>query len=221
MANTMGNDFREKIKQKVVRLGGGPRIVKEPYLTEAMNTTIRTIAEHKGWTWMKIGPIEDNIYADQDSWPLPDYVDEFSDITLIIGAGGTLPTCLEYIPLEEYARRRTAANATDPSNVFDAYTICEREIRFIHPGEGGVAPLLQLWASLSPSQLDDVTDAVTGVRNAMPGNLDNCLTYGMLMELLGDEAGAKWATKFDVQLNRLGLLDDKSPDKITRGEPSR
>lgn len=221
MANRMDSDFREKIKQKVVRLGGGPRIVKEPYLTEAMDTAIRTIAEHKGWTWMKVGPIEDNIVGEQDSWPLPAYVDEFSDMTIIVGFFANTVNCLEYIDLNEYARRKTAPGATDASNTFDAYTICEGEVKFIHPGAGGVIPILQFWGSLSPSQLDDIIDEVTGIRNVMPQNLDNCLTYGILMELLGDEAGAKWADKFNVQLNRLGLLDDKSPDKIIQGQPNR
>jgi hypothetical protein len=217
MATYMDNDFREKIKQKIVRLAGGPRIAKEPYLTEAMDTSIRAIAEHKAWTWMKVGPIGDSIVEDQDSWPLPDYIDEFSDMTVIIGfplvSGSS--NCLEYIDLAEYARRRTAPGATDKGNEFDAYTICERELRFIHPGAGGVIPTLQFWGSLSPSQLDDIEDEVTGVRNIMPKNFDNCLGYGTLAELLGSEAGAKWSEKFDKELNRLGLLDDKSPDKIT------
>lgn len=216
MANTMDGDFREKIKQRVVRLGGGPRIVKEPYLTEAMDTTIRTIAEHKGWTWMKIGPLSLDVNSGFSRFQIPDYIDTFSDITVTVDQVGTAAgTTLEYIQAEEFARRRgvyTGAASLD----FEEYTIAEGDIKFIHKTSDDMP--ISIVASLSPSQLDDYDTIVTGVRDSMPKNLDNCLTYGMLMELLGDEAGAKWADKFNTQLNRLGLLDDKSPDKITMGE---
>lgn len=219
MANTMDADFREKIKQKVVRLGGGPRIIKEPHLTEAMDTTIRTIAEHKGWTWMKVGPLTYIIGSITASYAIPEYMDIFSDISVTTGISAGALTTLEYIQPEEFARRKGVFTPETTSD-FEEYTITEGRIRFIHFCTADTA--IMFMASLSPSQLDDMggkenEEEVTGVRDRMPKNLDNCLCYGMLMELLGDEAGAKWADKFNTQLNRLGLLDDKSPDKITMG----
>lgn len=213
MANTMDSDFREKIKQKVVRLGGGPRIIKEPYLTEAMNTAIRTIAEHKGWTWMKIGPLSLSIPGGLDHMAIPDFVDVFSDLILATDVSEGSGVTLEYVQPEEFSRRKGVYTG-GASQDFNEYTIADGAFKFIHKTSGATS--LSLIASLSPSQLDNVIP-ITGVRDAMPKNLDNCLTYGMLMELLGDEAGAKWADKFNAQLNRLGLLDDKSPDKIVMG----
>lgn len=212
----MDEAFREKIRRRIVRRGYRmyDAVIKEPDLTEAMDTITRKIAEHKGWTWMKIGPISKNMTS-VNAMAIPDYIDVFSDITL------SRTKALEYIQAEEFERRKQA-HSGERSNIWNEYTISEGQFKFIHDKSGEIVKF-RLLASLSPSQLDDVggVNEITGIRNVLPENFDKCLEYGSLGEVLSPEQAKDWDGKFEKELGRLAILDDKAPVKVVRGGDGR
>jgi len=214
----MDADYREKIKRRVVRRGWqlNGAVIEEPDLTEGMDTITQKIAEHKSWMWLQVGPFALGIESSADEKEIPEYLDTFSDI--VLASGGPL----ERVDQAEFARRK-AEHTGGASTDFDCYLIADNKFKFIH-ANGNEQTVMSLGGTLPPSQLDDKTTGwpvFNGVRNSMPENFDKCLEYGTLAEVLPPEQAKTWLDRFNGELERLALLDDKAPVKVVRGSDGK